>query len=547
MMSVVPGFSIKSLSKIELIIISVLLSVSFILRFPQLGYSHFYGDETKAVFYNKSISITDYLLDQRKGPVQFIITWLTENTFNSFNEVYIRLPFALSGFLSVIIFYLIVRNMFGWKEAAFASSLFTLSGFNIAFSRTAQYQSVLIMFCLVSIFLSLLYENNKVMLIFLSSIFLSLGILTHYDSLFFVIPAAMIFFKSSGIKNFTIYFLIPVIIFSTVFYGPYLINGYFSERTQNYVIRRITGQEYRPSSSVYTMKVYNPDVFYLLIMLFSFFYFANESEQNSRRRYFATGINYKKITVFFWFLIPFIVFELIFQNPGTHINNYLIPIYIMSGVGFVNLIEKNSVSFKLKKIMIGTVTATLLVSLLIKASVYIPFLNTGYPWKDQYTLYNLRKANNNYHLYLYGFPYYRGWDVVREYMLTKKGVRGIYTNDNAILAEYYLREFDITPPGSNYLPQYYIDVVDNQEFKLADPDRGIYTNDNAILAEYYLREFDITPPGSNYLPQYYIDVVDNQEFKLADPVLLSSYSIEKEIYVDGILNATIYKKLISVL
>src|SRR3989344_5083190 len=136
MMSVVPGFSIKSLSKIELIIISVLLSVSFILRFPQLGYSNFYGDETKAVFYNKSISITDFLLDQRKGPLQFVITWLTENTINGFNEKYIRLPFAMAGSLSVLVFYLIVRNLFGWKEAVYASFLFTLSGFNIAFSRT---------------------------------------------------------------------------------------------------------------------------------------------------------------------------------------------------------------------------------------------------------------------------------------------------------------------------------------------------------------------------------------------------------------------------
>ena len=480
-------FFTYSFSKIELIIIAVLLSVTVILRFPQLGYSHFYGDETKAIFYNKSISITDFLLDQRKGPLQFVITWLTENTFNGFNEKYIRLPFAMAGSLSVLVFYLIVRNLFGWKEAVYASFLFTLSGFNIAFSRTAQYQSILILFCLISLFLCLLYTKNKNLLLLLfSSFFLALGILTHYDTLFFAIPISLISFKLADIKTFTIYFLLPIIILSSVFYGPYIIKGYFSEKTQNYVMRRITGQEYRPSSSVYTLKVYNPDVFYILLLIFSCFYFAN-------------GVSFKKIAVFCWFLIPFIVFELIFQNPGTHTNNYLIPLYVMSGVGFVYFIENYLVSRKLKKLFFGAIITILVVSFFIKATVYIPLLNTGYPWKDQQALYKLRKANNSYHLYLYGFPYYRGWDLIRNYMLSQMGVRGIYTNDNS------------------------------------------------TLAEYYLREFDITPPGSNYLPQYYIDVIDNQEFKLSDPVFLSSYSVDKEIFVDGKLNATIYKKPILVL
>src|SRR3989304_8525788 len=113
-------FFTYSFSKVELIIIAVLLSVTVILRFPQLGYSHFYGDETKAIFYNKSISITDFLLDQRKGPIQFVVTWVSENIVGGFNEMYIRFPFALAGSFSVLVFYLLVKNLFGGREAVFA-------------------------------------------------------------------------------------------------------------------------------------------------------------------------------------------------------------------------------------------------------------------------------------------------------------------------------------------------------------------------------------------------------------------------------------------
>src|SRR3989344_3291962 len=255
-------FFTYSFSKVELIIIAVLLSVTVILRFPQLGYSHFYGDETKAIFYNKSISITDFLLDQRKGPIQFVVTWVSENIVGGFNE------------------------------------------------------------------------------------------------------------------KFIVYFLIPLIFITSVFYIPYVAKGYFSGKTQNYVVRRITGQEYRPSNSFYTIKVYNPDIFYLLLLVFSFFHFATASEQKS-------GVNFDKTVVFCWFLIPYFVFEFIFLNPGTHINNYLIPLYIMSGVGLVYFIDNYLILYKRQKTVLGGIVVVLLFSFIIKATVFIPYLNRGYPWKDQ--------------------------------------------------------------------------------------------------------------------------------------------------------------------
>jgi hypothetical protein len=74
----------------------------------------------------------------------------------------------------------------------------------------------------------------------------------------------------------------------------------------------------------------------------------------------------------------------------------------------------------------------------------------------------------NVQLFLYGFPYNRAWDQVRDYLYAQEGVRNIYTNDNDTIAQYYLRKFDYTPPGANYFPQYYIDVANNQEFRTTD-------------------------------------------------------------------------------
>lgn len=117
--------------------------------------------------------------------------------------------------------------------------------------------------------------------------------------------------------------------------------------------------------------------------------------------------------------------------------------------------------------------------------MFVPAFKNGYPWN--YTV------DKQYHLYLYGFPYYRGWDQVRDYLYAKQGVRNFYTNDNA------------------------------------------------VTAKYYLMKYDISQPGSNFLPQYYIFVQNGQEFKNPTEAFLQSYTVDKEFWENGVLLATVYK------
>ena len=47
------------------------------LRFVNLGYSDYQGDEIKALFRSLAgASLLSFLLDQRKGPLQFLVTYL---------------------------------------------------------------------------------------------------------------------------------------------------------------------------------------------------------------------------------------------------------------------------------------------------------------------------------------------------------------------------------------------------------------------------------------------------------------------------------------
>ncbi|MFC1700147.1 hypothetical protein ACFLZ4_00705, partial [Patescibacteria group bacterium] len=117
----------------------------------------------------------------------------------------------------------------------------------------------------------------------------------------------------------------------------------------------------------------------------------------------------------------------------------------------------------------------------VSAFVYTPILNKGYPWKHSKLLgINFNPPlKDRFHLYLYGFPYNRGWRQINDFMRSQKGVRGIYTNDNDTIAEYYLLGFNYTPPGSNFIPHYYIHVFNNQQFTRED--EGFYLK---FISEY---------------------------------------------------------------
>ena len=439
-------------SKKHTLILVFILVLSFLIRFVGLGYSNFYGDETKVFYLDKTIPAFEFFMDQRKGPIQFFVVWLVEKFSGVPDELYTRLPFAFAGFLSVVVFYLLSKKLFNDKVALLSTILFSFSGFNIAFSRTVQYQSFLILFGLSSIYLFL---NKKYLL---SSIALALAFLSHYDAVFFTAPLLYLAVSQKiNFKKLLIKFILPFLVLVGLFYVPYIFHGYFSSNTLNYVSRRVIGSsEVGRNYSAFTFIFYNPCIFSFLFLLLPLFLLFKDSKDTK-------GYSQKIPTLkmlFLWFIIPFVSFQFLMTNPGTHIHKYLIPLYLLTGYAVVNIYEE----IKGKKVRFGymvLVTSVLFVTIARLFNVYVPRFNSGYPW-------NLSSYNNihfKYQLFVYGFPYYRHWDEVRDYFnLLDTRVEGVYTNDNDTIAQYYLRGIPYTKPGTNFLPQYYIYIKNNQEF-----------------------------------------------------------------------------------
>lgn len=466
-----------------------LVFITTIPRFSNLGFSDFYGDETKTLYWDKTVPAKEFLLNQRKGPVQFLIAWFTQELTSrlgitlstsagsaAFNEFWLRLPFAIAGTLAVFAFYVFVRRLYDWRIAAVASVLFSLTGFYVAFSRTVQYQSFLLLFGFLAAALFVhalplegtpqkperpllrLPRRFRLALYSLSGIFLALALLTHWDAVFFAIPIGyfiVLNFNQINKRELFLYFALPLTLLTVTFYLPYISGGLFTDQTVGYISRRMVDGDYVPNYSPYTISVYSPFLLFFMPLIFSPVpLFTSTSPRTTKNNAF-----------YLWFMFAFAVFQFIFSNPGTHIHLYLIPLFVLSAVGFVHILELLSSAF-FRRLLIYPLVVLLFAVFILNFFVYVPTFHLGYPWKAvNFGFLRLSPADKTKHLFLYGFPYNRRWREVRDFLHSLDGVRNVYTNDNATVAEHYLRKYDVIAPGSNFLPQYYVEVMHSHEFK----------------------------------------------------------------------------------
>lgn len=457
----------------ETIVLILLAFATGVPRFSSLGYSNFYGDETKTFYWDKTVPAKEFLLNQRKGPIQFVVVWTMEKltsflglisteTFQpsrTFSEFWIRLPFAVAGFLSVFALYFFIRKVYNWKVAAITAFLYSITGFYVAFSRTIQYQSFLLLFGFLAnlFFLWALdppKKHESSLFYLLSGVFMSLAFLSHWDAIFFSIPLAYFWVTLHEKTNFKklLWFLLPFFVLTGLFYIPYFTQGLFTKHTIGYIGRRVVDGEYVSNYSPYTFFVYTPFYWFFLPLVFAFAAFL-PSKDSAKNNAFAI-----------WFIAALITFQLIFSNPGTHIHLYLIPALILSGSGFMYVYNLFS-SEGAKRFLSYPLIAFFLAGFIYNLFVYVPQLHLGYPWRGfNSRILRLPEINKDRHLFLYGFPYNRKWNDVQDYLYSKQGVRNIYTNDNATVAEHYLRRYDVIAPGSNFLPQYFVLVRDSHEF-----------------------------------------------------------------------------------
>jgi hypothetical protein len=432
-----------------------------------LGFSDYQGDEGKAM-YNPSISnIGQYLLEQRKGPLQFLTTY-TYSLFDADYSNYFmaRLPFALVSALSVLFFYKTAFLFFGRKAAFYSTMLFILNGLFIAFGRIVQYQAYVILFSILAVyFFSLMHfkEKWKVAGLYYGALFWALGLLAHYDAVFiFPIAAYLVgiwFINNKNIlfslKHLFLASLLPLLLCG-IFYVPYVLN--ISSATSNYWTSRISGGGEKISSSIYTFVLYNQYFalvgYIALTALFTFFIVFNFNNKK---------LMLNIVAFLLWLFVPFVFMEIFVNVPGTHFYTYLMPLLMLMGAGiaFVSNIKKVNL------ILVPLVLLFFTLHGVVQHLVYIDNTKT-YPWENE----NLgpivfERPSRDYHLSLFGFPYNAYWKYTSNFLIQQPIRDTFASNERDTITDIYIKSYQYNSDN----PMYYIYVPNKQKIPGAIPQK----------------------------------------------------------------------------
>jgi 4-amino-4-deoxy-L-arabinose transferase-like glycosyltransferase len=439
----------------------ILILVTAWLRLANLGYSDYQGDEIKALEGPvQGQSLVESLLAQRKGPLQFIIAYLVRLIHPSLtNEFLTRLPFATAGILSVYFFYRLVELHYGRKIAIYASVLLSINGLFIGLTRIVQYQSLVILFSVLA-----LYSFSQALKsrrwakagIYAGFLFWVVAILAHYDGIF-IAPAAIYllvrwYTSQTGlpIRARLKHLLIPAALSGLLlgmFFIPYFLE--LGDRTMQYWLERITGEDTqnRVSSSLITFKLYNPllsTYFYIVVGIFSLFQLR------------------KTLPVWLWFLFPWIILEGMIANPGTHIYTYIIPacILVANGVSVFEQFCRRLLGHRVGKILVtGGMAVTMLFLFSVSHLIFVDH-TPEYPLENRRILFwTIGVPDRKFHAWIFGFPYYRHWEQIGEFIRSAENNRYYATNEKESLSDYYIpSRFDINQSV------YYIHIYHPQNF-----------------------------------------------------------------------------------
>ena len=497
--------SLLSKIKPSLIFLIVIFSFALFNRFYNLGYSDYQGDEIKAFFNPKADGdFFKFLIDQRKGPNQFLVTGLIKGISNNYQNYFVtRLPFAVAGFLSVIVFYLITLKFFNKRTATWATIFFATNGILVAFSRIAQYQSFVILFGLLGILFYQKYnENKKNYFISFSLVSISISILFHYDGVFFGIPIFVwiikdLFFNKTGdTKKYLVNLGIALLLFLALlasFYIPFILN--LTDKTKEYWLGRISGDvSTKISSSYYLFSVYQPiyaaRIYILLSVLGILMGLFNRFKKRTEKSEF--------LTLMIWILIPFAFMEGLVSIPGTHIYTYLIPVMILMGFGIDKLMEMTT-----KKYLIGIGDSLMLLLFLFLAlqtnTIFVDHKGE-YPWQEKkFLIFTLNKPTPIFHLSMFGFPYNREWQEISK-ILESDQTSYFSTNERVALTRFYLNN-----PKDNNKAKFFVYIENPQTFtnEITNPRTKSWASKNSPIKEF-------TTVSGNKVKIYQIDSPINQ-------------------------------------
>ena len=442
--------------------ITFLILLAIPLRFKNLDYSDYHGDEYKAFLIpGADENAWQFLLRQRKGPMQFLVSYIpylfTHNFRTEFAE---RLPFAIASCLSIAFFFLFVKNMTKSKLIAFISSLlFITNGFISGIGRIAQYQNLNLLFSFTALFFysklldQPLSAKKSLKFSLIGTFFWCVSVLAHWDAVLIAPVVIFIILKSlnhceiktAGLKVLLVNIALGLAL-TLPFIVPYIDAFKNIAHNQDYAQDRIgldLGYSKVPLYKALT-ELYNPFLTIPFLLIAGLIGVLNVK---------------KSLPILLWFTIVFSFFELFVKNPGTHFYNFLLPLIILSGIGAGTLFSL----FKFTKYLVAPVLLVIVSFLYFQTYILFVDHSVEYPFEDKVVLKipNFYKMDGYFlnlvaqgienikpdymrgsYVPLFGFTHHRFWNEISTFINGQNVINHeklkYITNEDKTVSERYM-------------------------------------------------------------------------------------------------------------
>ncbi|MBT7349302.1 phospholipid carrier-dependent glycosyltransferase [candidate division WWE3 bacterium] len=426
----------------------ILLLVTVTLRLINLSYSDYIQDEVTTFFYwggMKNVTMTPYnfLLNEQKGPLQVLVGYIPRAIVGNYdNALAQRLPFALFGIASVLMFYYMVEKLTKNSLVAFlAAFLFSTNGLILGYSRIAQYQNLLFFFSFSSLYYfadlinAKLKGANLMRSTIIGSVLFSIGFYAHWYAVFILIPigyliAVFLLNKKRPIKiKITVILANLLIVLALIlpYYVPYIKNLLGSERNTDYAERLLgKGKPFSERRDLKQFFLYNPFLTYYLYLALGFI---------------GIVVSRKKVIFTVWFLVVLAFFRYFVLYTGLHFYNIFIPLIILVAYGMSFFLKS-----KLRLVRYASTVLVALVLAFLYVQSYLVFVDhrTEYPMQQEQILYWKTRSYSHEDRMRHktGFPHKRYWEEinawVNEQNLTHEVPYDYHTNEDKGIARIYM-------------------------------------------------------------------------------------------------------------
>ncbi|MBV7336093.1 glycosyltransferase family 39 protein [Chloroflexi bacterium TSY] len=227
------------------------------LRFIDLSYSEFQGDEARAMLRAAETiqGHPDALLGHKKGPTEIVLPTVIYSMLGRIDEATARLPFAIANFAALFALFLLGQRLFGDLGGWSAAMLLAVDGYFIGFAHIVQYQSVVfLMVVLVVLIFSRLtsefFAQPFVLRCYfmLAALLLGTGLLSHYEAVFVIFPCLYLLYRiwQNGVSLSSLLsaLLLPILVGALIvasFYIPFVLNPNFAITYAYISVNRIGG------------------------------------------------------------------------------------------------------------------------------------------------------------------------------------------------------------------------------------------------------------------------------------------------------------------